>query len=141
MPETRHGDWTTEWERIDAKAWERPGHPRVLVYWHRVLRGADARGRTERLTVARAKPGQAGPWTWAHRGPELETRGSGGAGVAKLHAFGGGYGTTQAAKRAADRYFRELLERERAASACGTAGHPAWPHDCSVTERVRRRYE
>jgi hypothetical protein len=108
---TRHGDATSEWEAIRATAYEVPGHPRRLVYWNRVVRGADARGRTERLTVTRARRGQAGPWVWWHYGPEPRDpniRGS----VAKVNAFSGGYGTTAAAKRAADRYFDALLAGE-----------------------------
>jgi hypothetical protein len=113
MPETRHADWTSEWEAIRANDYDRGRKVRRrLVYWNRVVRGADSRGRTERLTVSRARDGQAGPWVWWHYGPEprskIDSR-------AKVNAMSGGYGTTTAAKRAADRYFAQLLAAERLA--------------------------
>lgn len=126
MPESRH-DWPTEWER----------HPRTgpQFSWRRVLRGADATGSIEYLAVRAANRNEAGRWVWVHRGPDRDDDRR-----HRLHAVSAGYGTTAAAKRAADRYFTQLLADERAAAACGTAGHPAWPHDCAVTERVHRRY-
>lgn len=100
MGATRHGDTTTEWEAIRATAWEQPGHPRRLVYWNRVVRGADSRGFTERLSVARLGDG----WAWTHRGPEVNERG-----IGVVHVITPGYGTTAAAKRAADAYFDKVL--------------------------------
>ena len=116
MGATRHGDHTSEWEAVRATAYEQPDHPRRLIYWNRVVRGADSRGRTERLTVTRARRGQAGPWVWWHYGPD--PRGPHDA-RAKVNAFSSGYGTTQAAKRAADAYFDDLL-----AEAKARAGRP-----------------
>jgi hypothetical protein len=106
MSNTRHPGWDSEWEAIRATDWDRPGHPRRLVYWVRVVRGADAHGHTERLTVGHLGDG----WAWAHRGPDVGSRG-----VAKVHTMGEIVGTTAAAKRAADRYFAELLREEATA--------------------------
>jgi hypothetical protein len=124
MPATRHPGWDSEWEAIRANDYAR-GHKvrRRLVYWNRVVRGADVRGRTERLTVSRAPRGVAGPWQWRHLGPEPRdpnVRGS----VAKVHAISGGYGTTAAAKRAADCYFDGVLaEARKACPTCQGTGY------------------
>jgi hypothetical protein len=116
MPATRHAGWNSDWEAIranDYSAGRRTG--RRLVYWNRVVRGPDSRGRTERLTVARARHGEAGPWAWKHYGPEPRDPGRRGS-VAKLNAMGAGYGTTAAAKRAADAYFDGVLAEARKAA-------------------------
>jgi hypothetical protein len=111
MPETRHANWTSEWEHVPGSSG-----------WVRVVRGADSRGDIEELIVRRSRPGEASTsngkrgWTWTHRGPDREwDRGPRDRGPFKLHSMSAGYGTTAAAKRAADRYFAQLLADDRLA--------------------------
>jgi len=96
MGATRHPGWDSDWE-----------HFRKGPSWRRVVRGATADGSIEVLTVRHSIGGEAAGWTWTHRGPERindSTRSP-----LRLVAMSAGYGTTAAAKRAADRYFDGVL--------------------------------
>jgi hypothetical protein len=92
---------------LAAAPWERIASDGRLVYWRRVIRGADARGDIEYLSVSRL----GGGWAFSHRGPQ---RRNARYAAYQIHHMGPIVGTTTAAKRAADRY----ITTERPCSSC-----------------------